>query len=402
MNAEGRMMRGAGRQALAQALRDSRRDTLAAFAVFEQALHAGLTVACTPELNPPLWELGHVGWFQSWFVARNSQRERGPAAEAQAARRPAARAGADDLYNSSLVPHGSRWQLPLPDADATRADLSSGLDETLDLLDEAEDDSDSGLYFHRLALFHEDMHGEAAVYMAQTLAIDHPLAAAGPPPQAQAQRELHFDAGPGWLGSREPGFAFDNELGAHEVALPACRIDSRAVCWGEFLPFVEAGGYADARWWPGAAGRWRAAQAAGSPRHLRREGGAWQQRRGSRWQALDPAAPACHLTAFEAEAWCSWAGRRLPTEAEWERAAAQGGAAFAWGAVWEWTASPFAPYPGFRPHPYADYSAPWFGSRRVLRGASFATQPRLRHACYRNFFPPERNDIYAGFRSCAR
>ena len=114
---------------------------------------------------------------------------------------------------------------------------------------------------------------------------------------------------------------------------------------------------------------------------------------------LDPALPACHLTQHEALAWCAWAGRRLPTEAEWEAAALQRPEAFRWGDVWEWTASAFAPYPGFTPHPYRDYSAPWFDGRPVLRGASFMTQPRLKHPRYRNYFPAHRNDVPAGFRS---
>jgi EgtB-related family protein len=110
--------------------------------------------------------------------------------------------------------------------------------------------------------------------------------------------------------------------------------------------------------------------------------------------------PACHLTAYEAQAWCRWAGRRLPTEAEWERAALIGSSGFEWGQVWEWTAGSFEPYAGFSAHPYRDYSAPWFGSRTVLRGASFMTQPRMRDPRYRNFFKAERNDVPAGFRSC--
>ena len=115
---------------------------------------------------------------------------------------------------------------------------------------------------------------------------------------------------------------------------------------------------------------------------------------------LDFQAAAVHLSAFEADAWCRWAGRRLPTEAEWECAAlSQPG--FEWGNVWDWTANAFLPFPGFAPHPYLDYSAPWFGTHRVLKGGCAATSPRIKHPKYRNFFMPERNDIFAGFRSCA-
>jgi EgtB-related family protein len=120
-----------------------------------------------------------------------------------------------------------------------------------------------------------------------------------------------------------------------------------------------------------------------------------------RWQALDLAAPAVHLSAHEAQAWCRWAGRRLPTEHEWTLAQRQLGADFAFGEVWEWTSSPFAPWPGFTAHPYRDYSAPWFDGRPVLKGGSFATQPFMKHPRYRNYFPAGRNDVFAGFRTCA-
>ena len=391
--------------ALAAMLADARDETLASFARFEQAL-PGLQVPLRAELNPPLWELGHIGWFQDFWLARFPAWRQGWRADPDTRRRPAARADADALYNSSQVPHDSRWTLPLPDAATTRADLAAQLQATLAMLarvDEGAASRDDHLYFFRLALLHEDMHHEAGLYMAQGLGVpvDEPRWQARPlpaPPPA-----LVFDAGPWRLGSAaDAGFAFDNELGAHEVILGACEIEAQAVRWAEFLPFVEAGGYTQDRWWSDAGLQWRQASGATVPRYLQREGAAWRQWRHGRWQPLQPDEAACHLTQFEAEAWCRWAGRRLPTEAEWERAALTRPAGFRWGDVWEWTASPFAPYPGFRPHPYRDYSAPWFDGRPVLRGASFMTQPRMRHPRYRNFFPPQRNDVPAGFRSCAR
>jgi iron(II)-dependent oxidoreductase len=389
--------------ALAQALQESRRDTLATFACYETALAGvGMAVPYSAELNPPLWELGHVGWFQDWWLARYPQRTLGWEADPDAPRRPSRRPLADELFDSSQVPHASRWQLALPSARALRQDLADGLTDSLALLQQSEDNP-TALYFHRLCLMHEDMHHEAAIYMAQALgiALDDPrwLTQALPAPGSP----IELPAGPWSLGS-EPaeGFAFDNELGRHRVNLPACTIDAQVLRWMDYLPFVEAGGYRDSRWWPGPAGLWRQAQPqTNAPRYLRREDGVWQHCHQGVWQTLDLALPACHLTAYEAQAYCLWAGRRLPREAEWERAALTAAPAFHWGQVWEWTASTFGPYPGFVPHPYRDYSAPWFGSRQVLRGASAATQPRMHHPRYRNFFTPERSDILAGFRTCA-
>jgi len=394
---------------LAEALQDARARTLALFAAYEAALPPGLPVPCTPELNPPRWELGHVGWFQEWWLARNAQRDRGVACDPDLPRPPSRLAGADALYHSSRVPHDSRWALPLPDAPATRAYLQAVLDDTLDLLRRAAEDDDA-LYFYRLALFHEDMHAEAAVYMAQTLGIALPEALRHG--EGRAAWAMAGDEGPApagtlrlpaadWaLGDGGPGFAFDNELAGQTVALAAFVIDAAPVSWARYLPFVEAGGHDEARWWSAAGWAWRQRQGRGVPRYLCRAREGWQQQRFGVWQALDLQAPAVHLSQFEAEAWCRWAGRRLPSEAEWECAAlTQPG--FRWGQVWEWTASPFEPYPGFTPHPYRDYSAPWFGTRVVLRGASAATAARMVSPKYRNYFTPERNDILAGFRSCA-
>jgi ergothioneine biosynthesis protein EgtB len=387
---------------LARALQASRTDTLATFAVLQATL-PGLSVPQRETLNPPLWELGHIGWFQEYWIARNPDRASGAAANPDAARSPGVRTQADALYNSSAVPHATRWSLPLPGAAATRGDLAQQLAGTLACLHDAAA-SDGGLYFFRLALFHEDMHHEAALYMAQSLGVAIQDARWQAAPLPVAGVDLPFEAGSwtlGGAGDSNSGFAFDNELAPQTVRLPATDIRSHVTRWAEFLPFVEAGGYAQPQWWDDAGAAWLAQEKAAAPRYTRRDGMAWQQWRHGVWRALDLSLPACHLTAFEAQAWCRWAGRRLPTEAEWERAAVTHPDAFAWGAVWEWTASPFGPYPGFVAHPYRDYSEPWFDGRPVLRGASFMTQPRLHHPRYRNFFQPHRNDVPAGFRSCA-
>ena len=394
---------------LATLLQASRVDTLATFAAVQSAL-PDLQVPLRPELNPPLWELGHIGWFQAYWLNRFDAWAQGTAADPDRPRRPAARAEADALYDSSRVPHDSRWTLPLPDADATRGDLARQLDATLALLDQVHAEgrdqgaeADAVLYFFRLALLHEDMHHEAALYMAQGLGI--PIADARwqapclpePPPPLALPATV-------WRAGRAPaarGFAFDNECGQTTQALAACTIDAQVLRWAEFLLFAEQGGYGQPRWWTDAGWSWRQATGLEAPRGLRRAAPGWQQWRHGHWQALDLTEPACHLSAHEALAWCRWAGRRLPTEAEWTHAAQARPEAFRWGDVWEWTASPFLPWPGFTPHPYRDYSAPWFDGRPVLKGASYMTQPRMRHPDYRNFFPPHRHDVPAGFRTCA-
>ena len=397
----GQALRQAGAETLAQALQSSRRDTLATFGLYEAALSGrDFVVPQSVELNPPLWELGHIGWFQTHWIGRNPQRLRGAAADPFVLRRPPERRNADALYDSSQVAQHTRWSLPLPGAQSTRADLAAGLAQSLALLAQSPED-DNGLYFHRLCLFHEDMHHEAALYMAQALGIAVPDPRWQPQALAAAATALSLAPCTFRLG-QSAGFAFDNELGIHEVKVPAGQIDSQVLRWADYLPFIEAGGYEDERWWTSPARTWRRAHGVQAPRYLRSDRhGAWQQQRWGRWQTLDLALPACHLSAFEAQAWCTWAGRRLPTEAEWECAALSLGDAFQWGHVWEWTASPFARYPGFVAHPYRDYSAPWFDGRPVLRGGSFGTQRRMKHPQYRNYFEPARNDIFAGFRSCA-
>ena len=390
---------------IAAALTDSRERLLRQFDAYHSALGArGLVVPQTPELNPPLWELGHIGWFEDWWIARNPQRRRGVAADPSCGRAAPRRTNADALYNSSEVAHARRWRLSLPDAAQTMADLQRGRERTLALLLDTEP-GDDALYFFRLALFHEDMHREAWVYMAQNLGFAPGVDALEPQAAPSDSSEISIDGGLCHIGSSGEGFAFDNELGLHEVALAGYRIDAAPVSWARYLEFVAAGGYDEPKLWSKEGWAWRKRTSAGWPRYLERadDGSWWRQRFGERLP-LDTALPAMHLSHHEAEAWCRWAGRRLPGEAEWEHAAATAaarGEPFHWGQVWEWTASSFMPYPGFTAHPYRDYSAPWFDGRPVLRGASFATAPRMAHRCYRNYFTAERNDIFAGFRSCA-
>ena len=314
------------------------------------------------------------------------------------------------------------------------------LDITLDLLAGC-DDSDAALYFHRLALHHEDAQCEAFARIAQALglpvdrnaaeaapavatpvgagraasaaamgqALDRPLLRplAAYPPRAP----LVFPAVRHRQGV-EPGsgFAFDNEQWAHEEALPAFEIDAQPVGWAAYAEFVEDGGYDDARWWTAEGWAWVQAgadAAAGggprrSPRHVEQMRRGVLQQRFGRVTRVPLAQPVQHVSWYEADAWCRWAGRRLPVEAEWEYAASVGSArGFRWGDVWEWTAGTLRPYPGFAPGPWRDLSQPSFGRSKVLRGASFATRPGFCDARLRHFALPQRDDLFSGFRSCA-
>ncbi len=368
-----------------------------------------------PIVNPPRWEIGHVGWFQEYWCLRRTA----PGLHSLE-RHVSILPNADALYNSDTVPHDSRWSLPLPDFAAALRYRNEVLARVL-----AQDPREGeDAYFARLAARHEDMHAEAFHYTRQTLGYEAPAIADRPHrPGERAEGDVAVPGGVFELGAAaDAGFVFDNEKWAHPVVLAPFRIARAAVTNAEYLAFVEAGG--------------------APPGHWREAGGGWQQRRFDLWRPLAEDEPVIHVSWDAAQAFCRYAGRRLPTEAEWEFAATWDPVSgrkrvFPWGDepwrgskanlhngtlasvhaypegdsalgvrqmignVWEWTSSDFLPYPGFLRDPYKEYSEPWFGNHKVLRGGCFTTSPRIARATYRNFYSRDRSDVFAGLRTCA-
>jgi len=311
-------------------------------------------------VNPPRWEIGHVAWFQEWWCLRGAREERASILP-----------NADRLYNSATVAHDTRWELRLPSFRDTLAYREEVTDRLIDRVTRGEADP----YFVQLAVRHEDMHAEAFHYTRQTLAYPSPEAKEGPQPVAETG-DREFTGGVFRLGSRPgDGFVFDNEKWSHPLVLQPFRMSRGCVTNAEYERFVQAGGPLPRYW---------------------RDG---KQRRFDLWVERAPDEPVMHLSWHEAQAYCRYAARRLPAEAEWEFAALNG--LENTGQVWEWTASDFLPYPGFVRDPYKEYSEPWFGNHKVLRGGSFATPARIARPRFRNFYTPDRADIFAGFRTCA-
>lgn len=301
-----------------------------------------------------------------------------------------------------------------------------------------------GGYFVLLSVFHEDMHAEAFTITRQTLGYPAPVVAESRPARAAGALagDARIEGGTFQLGATpEEPFVFDNEKWAHLIEIRPFAIARAPVTQTEFAAFVDDNGYKRSCLWSEAGWAWRQRQKAECPVYWRRTPDGWQRRAFDRWLVLEPHWPMVHVNWYEADAWCRWAGRRLPTETEWELAAASmHKRRFPWGEeppnssranvdaqwlecvdvaafsdgdswcgcrqmignVWEWTADDFQPYPGFVPDPYKEYSQPWFGDHKVLRGGSWATPGRLLRNTWRNFYQPHRADMWAGFRTCAR
>lgn len=379
-------LRAAGRDALAQATISQRKSTLLSLEPLSGDRWLGPVL---PIVNPPLWELGHVGWFhERWCLRERS---------GQVSMLPAKSIlpDADKLYDSTPIEHHTRWGLPLIQPAAVLIYLAAVLDEALIALDKLTDD-DPAIYFHRLSLFHEMMHREAFCYTWQTHAYQ-------PPQDLPAQRLL---GQPAWLeiaaddvmvGSEpDAPFVFDNEKFGHAVAVDAFCISNQVVSAGEFGQFVLAGGYDQAEFWPAGLLVGKHESSAHRPRYWRLDGNDIQVRQFKHWSALNPDAPMTHVSMYEAQAYCRWAGVSLPTEAQWLLAARH--PHFVWGDVWEWTSSAFEPLPGFSADPYKEYSAPWFHTHRVLKGASFSTPTGMCDTRFRNYYEPHRADVFNGFR----
>ena len=409
------LIRSGGKELLSLALMDARNHTLHLFAQYQNALEAvSYVVPQGAAVTPPLWELGHVGWFQEWWLARNIQRAWGARCEPAHTRLASIEPNADRWWDSTHVAHSTRWQLDLPNVNNIRAYLLETLETTLDLFEKAEG-SDDALYFYRLCLFHEDMHAEALVYMAQTLGLklDAPMLQAFTPAPMTLREPMLIPACSWNLGSDAGGFAFDNERPQCSVPVPEFEIDAQPVSWSQYVEFVDDGGYDREELWSLEGWQWLQAlsktEGRRGPRYVEQIGavsGAVMQTRFGVARRMHGNQPAMHMSWYEADAWCRWAGRRLPFEIEWEVAAHTAvRRGFLWGNVWEWTGTTFKGYSnetdGFKPDPYLDYSQPWFGTHKVLRGASFATRARMKSLKYRNFYLPERDDVFCGFRSCA-
>lgn len=386
-------MRHADADWLSLALMQSRNQTLAWLALFE------LNTAAAPQpahpFEPPLWLAGHAAWRQERWTARNLQRARGAVTDAARAPLASIEPQADAWWSDGALADRIRWSAAPPSFEATRGYMAETLDVTLDLLQRAAPDDD-GLNAFRAALFAEDASQRRFVALAQAQGLQAAVALL-PARRLHVLREPMLFASQRWaLGSPKGGYVPANEQWAHEEAVPEFEIDAQAVAWSQYAEFVEDGGYDEPRWWDSAGWQWLQQSQRRSPRdveQLRR--GVLLQRFGQ-LQRAPAGEPATLLSWFEAQAWCLWAGRRLPTEIEWELAASRGAPrGFVWGQVPEWVAGCARAWPGGAPVP--ENQTGW----RVQRGVAWFEPRRLAHPKARRFEAAERDEGFAGFRSCA-
>nr|WP_234443432.1 ergothioneine biosynthesis protein EgtB [Streptomyces sp. NRRL B-24484] len=395
-----------------------------------------LTAQHSPLMSPLVWDLAHIGNQEELWLLRN------------VGGHDPMRPEIDPLYDAFEHPRAERPSLPLLPPDEARRYAHEVRGRVLDLLEASPLEGapllDAGFAFGMIAQ-HEQQHDETMLITHQlrrgaaVLAAPHPPAAT----DGRLPAEVLVPAGPFTMGTDTEPWALDNERPAHRVELPAYWLDTVPVTNAAYLAFVEDGGYREPRWWTPAGWEHRTQAGLVAPLFWSRDGGQWLRRRFGTVEPVPPDEPVLHVSWYEADAYARWAGRRLPTEAEWEKAArfdpatgrsrrypwgdeppaaehanlgqrhlqpapagsypegtAPCGARQLIGDVWEWTASDFLPYPGFAPWPYKEYSEVFFGPEyKVLRGGSFAVAPVACRGTFRNWDYPVRRQIFAGFRT---
>jgi iron(II)-dependent oxidoreductase len=389
-------------------------------------------------MSPLYWDLAHIGVFEElWLLQRLAGTE--PMIPEYAG-----------LYDAFSHPRVERAELGLLSPSESRVYLAEVRERSLDVLAGIEMDGDDPLLgdgvVYRMVIQHEHQHCETILATLQLRDDEYPL-----PPRLPAsfqppdRPEVLVDGGPFVLGADGDPWAYDNEGPAHEVELAPFWIDTVPVTNAAYAEFVEAGGYDDSRLWAPEGWTWRQESGIEHPEFWRRHGDrSWARVRYGHVEELPAEEPVQHVSWYEADAYARWAGKRLPTEQEWEKAACWDGDArlrFPWGNdwpvagvanlaheqrfspdpvgaypagtspagahqligdVWEWTSSDFSAYPGFRAFPYPEYSEVFFGDEyKVLRGGSWAVHPTAVRASFRNWDYPIRRQIFAGFR-CAR
>jgi iron(II)-dependent oxidoreductase len=399
-----------------------------------------LTTQYDQLMSPPVWDYTHIGVFEELWLVQTLSGAAPLDEELQ------------HTYNAIETPRVVRGRLKLLDPDSSTAYLKEVRQRTLSLLEEVNlQDGDPllrGGFVYDLIIQHEHQHDETILQTVQLTPGRYrdrlpPL----PEPVDAEDRALLVPAGRYPVGSdlHEP---YDNEHPRHEVELEAFEIDRFPVSNARYIEFMEDGGYRREELWSPSGWEWRFTFGVEAPEYWSREdggeGAGWTTSRFGHVEPVDPRLPVVHVSHFEAEAFARWAGRRLPTEQEWEVAASwdpatgrarrypwgdepstperanldqtllsaaplgshpAGASAFGCeqmlGDVWEWTSSDFRPYPGFEAFPYSEYSEPFFGDGfKVLRGGSWATRPRVARNTFRNWDSRLKREIFAGFR-CA-